>query len=129
MKFIKSKIIFLVGTCLLGCAIIANAEDLKVSNNSKYDFSFSINNACSRDLGVVGSRTIKIIPEENLNQACAYNLNHCEIMMYKNASCKGKSIVKIVLDTKLGMQSVRTSSKGVSAGVSMFNLFLTGPWQ
>lgn len=128
MKFSKSKIIsmFLIGSSLVGISTFASAGDLKISNDSKYDLSFSINNTCSEDFGIIDSQSIKVIPEANFNKACSYNSSRCETTVYNSAYCSGKQIGTVVFDTKYGVQGLYPNEFTFKG--NGFNLFFEGPW-
>ena len=128
MKFNKIKIIsmLLIGSSFLGLSTFASADDLKVSNDSKYDLSFSINNTCSKEFGVADNRSVKVISEANFNKACAYNSSSCEAKVYNAPSCMGKQVATVVFDTSYGVQGlypIEITIKG-----NGFNLFFEGPW-
>lgn len=76
----------------------ASADDLKVSNDSKYHLSFSVNNVCSEEFGVVKNHSVKVISDKNFKKACAYDPNHCVVKVYNAASCTGKQIGTVVFD-------------------------------
>jgi hypothetical protein len=128
MKFNNSKIIsmLLIGLCFLGFSKFANADDLKVSNDSKYNLSFSVNNVCSKDFGVVDNHSVKVISDANFKKACAYNSSNCEAKVYNAASCTGKQVAAIVFDTSYGVQGLYPT--GITTKGNGFNLFFEGPW-
>ena len=128
MKFNKITIIsmLLIGSSFFGFSTFANADNLKISNGSKYDLSFSINNTCSKKFGVVDNRTVKVISEANFNKACAYNASSCEAKVYNAPSCMGKQIATVVFDTKYGVQGLYP--RDITMKGNGFNLFFEGPW-
>lgn len=85
---------------LCGLTTLANAEDLKFANNTKYNLSFSIRNVCSTELGNIDKRTIKIIAEDRFNEACKHNPNQCVVAIYNNAGCTGAMVAYMVFDKK-----------------------------
>src|SRR5688572_25034484 len=109
MDFSKIKIIsaLLIGSAFLGFSILANADDLKVSNDSKYDLSFSINNTCSEEFGTLDNHSVKVIPDESFKNACAYNSSNCVVKVYNEASCSGKQIATVAFDTSYGVRELR----------------------
>ncbi len=128
MKFSKTKIIplFLIGASFLGLSTSVSADDLKISNDSKYDLSFSINNICSEEFGVIENRSVKLIPEASLKRACVYNSNKCETKVYNSAFCSGKQIGTVEFDTNygvVGLYPIEFTIKGNS-----FNLFFVDSW-
>lgn len=125
MKCSKTKTIplFLIGSALLGLSMAASADDLKLSNDSKYDLSFSINNICSQEFGVLDAHSVKIIPEASFKKVCESN---CDIKVYNSASCAGKQIAMVEFDTKSGVTSLHPIEFTVKS--NGFNLFFEGPW-
>ena len=128
MKISKTKIasLLLVGTSLLGLSTLASADDLKISNDSKYDLSFSINNSCSKEFADVDNHSVKVISEANFKKACAYNSTDCRVKVYDAAACTGKQVATVVFDTSYGVQGLYPS--GITTKGNGFNLFFEGPW-
>lgn len=128
MKFNKIKFIsmLLIGSGFLGFSTLASADDLKVSNDSKYDLSFSVNNVCSEEFGVVDNHSVKVISDENFKKVCAYDSNNCVAKVYNGVSCTGKQIGTVAFDTGYGVQGLYPT--GITIKGSGFNLFFEGPW-
>ena len=128
MQLSKTKIIslFLIGFGLAGFSAFASADDLKISNDSAYDLSFSINNTCSSEFGVVEARTIQIVSTANFKQVCASSPAACEAKVYNAAACGGAQVATIVFDTSYGVQALKPT--GITAKGNGFNLFFKGPW-
>lgn len=103
MKFNKIVGVFL----LCGLSSLANAEDLKFANNTKYNLSFSIRNVCSTELGNIDKRTIKIINENLFDEACKHNPSQCLVDVYNNVGCTGAMVGNIIFD-KRSITSVAT---------------------
>lgn len=112
---------------LLTMPVLVNAGDLKISNDSKYDLSFSINNTCSEEFGVVSNRTMKVIPERSFNKACEYNQGNCETKVYNATACSGKQVAVVVFNTHYGVQGLYPTD--IITKGNGFNLFFEGPWQ
>jgi hypothetical protein len=132
MKFIKTKIGFLVliGSSFLGHSALANAKDLKMSNDSKYQLSFSINNVCSEEFGVLESHSINVIPEKEFAKACAYNPTHCFSKVYNQPNCTGKHFANLGFDTSSGNYYIRVfADADISVSGNEFNVLFTGPWK
>jgi hypothetical protein len=129
MKFNKIKFIsmLIIGSGFLVSSTFANADDLKVSNASKYDLSFSVNNVCSEEFGVVDNHSVKAISDTNFKKACAYDSNNCVAKVYNATSCTGKQIGTVVFDTNYGVQGLHPT--GITMKGSGFNLFFEGPWE
>lgn len=128
MKISKTKIVSLLlfGSGLLGFSTLASADDLKISNNSKYDLSFSINDFCSKEFAGVDNHSVKVISEESFKKACTYNPSDCRAKVYNAAACEGKQIATVVFDTSYGIQGLYPT--GIITKGSGFNLFFEGPW-
>jgi hypothetical protein len=127
MKFGKNISLLLIGSCLIGFSTFANAGDLKISNDSKYELSFGINKVCSTEFGTVDAASITVIPAASLAKACAYNLTSCETKVYDAPSCSGKQVATIIFDTTgWGVESIIPS--GITVKGNGFNLFFEGPW-
>ncbi len=137
MKLRQSKgiVSMVIGVFLLcSVATLAKASDLKINNNSKYTLSFSVNNVCSNEFGVVEKFSLQIIPEARFNKICKYNPNHCEVGVYTQEKCAGKQVIGLILNTTLGVQSliVRPLIVGeneiLTGSFDGFNLLFMGPW-
>lgn len=110
--------------------LLANASDLKISNGTKSDLSFSINNICSDKFdgfGVIPAETIKMISEKGFNEECNYNPQQCIANVYNRAACKGDKIAEIGFDTSQGVTYISgpTSSENISIIGNGFNLLFT----
>ena|SRR6185312_1699753 len=90
--------LLLITTSLYGASTIANANDLKFGNNSKYNISFSINNVCSKELGGIEQHTIKTIDQSTFDEVCKYSPHQCAIDVYTKENCTGKSVANMVFD-------------------------------
>lgn len=128
MKLNKIKLIsaLFIGLNFLGLSTFASAKDLKISNDSKYDLSFSINNICSEQFGIVENHSVKVISEANFKKACAYDPNQCEVQVYNAASCAGKKVAAVVFDANNGV--IGLYSMEIITKANGFNLFFEGPW-
>lgn len=89
---------FLITASLVGVSTMANADDLKFGNNTKYNLSFSTNGICSQALGNIERHTIKIINQTSFEETCKYSPNQCVIDVYKKSGCAGKAIANMVFD-------------------------------
>lgn len=121
MKLTKMGMSSLACASLLGVSLSANADNLNVSNATKYDLSFAIQDSCSQEFGTVKSRTMKVIPDADFNKACSYKPEACEAKVYDRANCTGEQIATIEFNTKFGVQKIEARSIGVVG--SGFNLF------
>lgn len=111
-----------------GIAIYDSSLDLKFSNSTKYNLTFSINGSCSNEIGVINRRSIQIIKHDYLNNACDKNLSLCEIQVYPTDNCSGSKIATIVMDFS-GARSIELhSDKYNISSNGKFDLFLGGPW-
>ena len=86
--------------------VLSFAGDLRISNDSNYNFSLKINNACASKFGTLSRKTTKIIPERDFNQECQYNPAHCIARVYDSPECKGEVIADITFDTRIGVVAV-----------------------
>lgn len=118
----------IVSASLIVLPLLANADDLKIANNTNYDLSFRINNVCSNGFGIVPVHTIKVIPEKDFNKECEYNPKSCFATVYSRTNCTGKNIAEIGFDTSYGVSYVRgTTLDPLSITASGFNLIFTSP--
>ena len=106
-----------------------NAVNMKISNSSKNNLTFSIENVCSEEIGVVNAHSVKVVPRKRINNACRTNPTNCETQVYDTADCSGNSIATIIFDvTDLGAKAVIPHTNSYHIGISGFNLFIEGPW-
>jgi hypothetical protein len=124
MKLNKIKMISLlvIGSSVLGFSALANAEDLKVTNNAAFDVSFSINNACSPEFGDVAKQSVKVISDEDFKKACAYQSSNCEAKIFNAPSCGGEQIGTAAFDASFGVKELTTTGQNVTLVGSGFNL-------
>lgn len=107
MKISKITHSILIAAGLLVISTLANADNMKFGNNSKYDLSFSINHVCSKEIGDIPKQTIKIIREAKFAEACKYNPNQCVIEIYKDVGCAGKWTATMIFE-KTTISSIAT---------------------
>ena len=120
----------IISTSLIAIPLIANAGDLKITNDTNFDLSFKINKLCSDGFGNVNSQTIKIVSESTLKKACAFNPKFCALTVYNKANCGGKDFAKLGLDTRDGVIYIRVGgndSVPVSVSASAFDLIFKSP--
>lgn len=122
-KFIS---MLLISSGFLGLSTYASADDLKISNDSRYNLSFSVNNLCSEDFGVVDSHSVKVVSHTNFNQACAYAPTNCVTKVFSKTACTGEQLATVVFDYRYGVQSLTPT--GITTKGSGFTLFFEGPW-
>ncbi|MHB1949470.1 MAG: hypothetical protein ACYCQI_15335 [Gammaproteobacteria bacterium] len=106
---------FLITASLIGASTIANADDLKFGNDTKYNLSFSTNGVCSQALGDIEKHTIKIINQTSFEETCKYNPNQCVIDVYKESGCSGKAIANMIFD-KTNIISIATGGDIMISG-------------
>jgi len=106
------------------------AADMKVSNFSKNDLSFSINNNCAySEIGIISERGIKVIPRKNINDACQVNPTHCKAQVYPTINCSGSSIVTLTFDvTGQGVISIVPHTDTYHVEASGFNISFYDHW-
>ena len=114
---------------LIAMPLIANAGHLKITNDSKYDLSFKVDNICSDAFGNVNSKTIKIVSEAAFKKACVVNPNFCVLTVYNKANCKGKNFIGLGFDTETGMSSFIPGSNFVpmTTSISAFDISFKSP--
>lgn len=123
-----------IGLIILGIAGISIAvpnstEGLKVSNSSKSNLFFKINNICYRDNIKINHHSIEIIPREKINNSCQASPTRCRVDIYLDKSCRNNLIVTLTIDTtRQGIISVIPYYDDYIPGASGFNLFIKGPW-
>lgn len=104
------------------------ATAMKISNSSKNELSFSIDNICS-DEWRVNPHSVKVISQKRFNSACQANPTHCETEVYSTANCSGGSIVTLIFNvTGWGVMNIIPHTDSYHIGASGFNLFFNGPW-
>lgn len=105
------------------------AADMKVSNSSKSKLSFSIDNICSEEIGVINSHSVKVVSRKHINNACQANPTRCVTQVYSTDNCSGNSIATLVFDiTGWGVMSIMPHTDSYRVGANGFNLFFDGPW-
>jgi beta-lactamase regulating signal transducer with metallopeptidase domain len=103
--------------------------DMKISNSSKNKLSFSIDNICSDEIGVINAHSVKVVSQKRINNACQVTPTHCEAEVYSTANCSGSSIVTLIFDvTGSGVMNIMPHTDSYHIGASSFNLFFDGPW-
>lgn len=102
--------------------------DMKISNSSKNNLSFGVDNRCSEEIGVINAHAVKVISRERINKLCQQNQSHCVMQAYSTNDCTGASIATLVLDMNRGVISIVPRPHSYSVGGNGFNLFFEGPW-
>lgn len=115
------KQILLISTIVF--STIANADNLKLSNETKYNLSFSTNGVCSQTLGDLKKYTVKIINQTSFEDTCQYNPKQCVIEVYNKLDCAGKTVANMVFD-ETNIISVATSGDIMIRGNGS-NIFFT----
>lgn len=124
MKLYKKIIL----TCLLAAPLVANASDLKIANQTKFNLSFKFNNTCSDAFGVIKSNTIKIISEKDFNNACEDYMRSCFATVYNQANCKGKVVAGIGFNKEYGVSYISGRfKKPINITGNGFNLIFSSP--
>jgi hypothetical protein len=96
MKLRKLIGSLLVTTMVYGISTLANAEDVTLSNQSKYALSFNMNNDPTKVTGVISAGSTQTIDEASFKEFCVNQSNHCELeifMPYPN-----KELAKIIFE-------------------------------
>lgn len=66
---------------------LANADDLKITNNVNADLSFQVNNVCSNIFKISPNQT-KVISEKDFSKACEANSRECQAIAFLGENCK-----------------------------------------
>lgn len=96
MKLRKLIGSLLVTTILYGISTFANAENVTLSNQSKYALAFNMNNDPTKVTGFIPARSSQTIDEASFKESCVDQNNHCELeifMLYPN-----KELAKIIFE-------------------------------
>lgn len=102
---------------------------MKISNSSKDKLSFSIDNTCSNEIGVINEHNVKVVSRKSIINACRAAPTHCEAEVYSTENCSGSSIVTLIFDVAgWGVMSIIPHTDSYHIGASGFNLFFDGPW-
>jgi hypothetical protein len=102
---------------------------MKISNSSKNKLSFSIDNTCSNEIGVINAHNVKVVSRKSIINACQAAPTHCEAEVYSTENCSGSSIVTLIFDvTGWGVMRIMPHTDSYHIGASGFNLFFDGPW-
>lgn len=100
------KIAIVMSVSLFLAPMLANAGDFKITNHTKQELSFSINDTCSDTFGSVKANDIEIVYEEQLLQACTSDPSNCEVKVHDAANCKGDEVGMILFDIKSGITKI-----------------------
>jgi len=105
------------------------SRGLTISNASFKSLSFSIDNTCSENIGIINAMSIKTISRETINNVCQKNPSHCKTYVFQTDNCSGNPISMIVIDINQGVQTIAVYGPyNVGTGSNSFNLFFNGPW-
>ncbi|MHB1949471.1 MAG: M56 family metallopeptidase [Gammaproteobacteria bacterium] len=134
-KPIKNFVGLIILLILASIAIAAPNIDkyksgMKISNSSKNPLTFSTENNCLDEIGVIDAHSVKVISQENITEACQKNPTHCKMFVYATPNCSGKPIITLVIDvTGWGVMSIQPPwLPSYPVGANGFNLFFDGPW-
>lgn len=96
MKHRKLISALLVTTILYCTSTLANAENVTLSNQSKYALSFNMNNDPTKVTGFISAGSSKTIDEASFKESCVDQNNHCELEIFM--SYPNKELAKIIFE-------------------------------